>query len=224
MKARSPKRRVYGGQSSEERKAERRERLLLAALRLFGTRGYARTSIGQLCTAARVTARHFYEEFNEREALLTAVYDQIVDDARKAVICALGSAADEPNARVNAGIAAMVHVYLDDPRYVRIACIEVVGVSAAMERHRRSVIREFAALIAAQAAQLAARGVLAERDFSMIGTALAGATNELMIEWVLAEHKVPPQRVADELVALFSAAAAAGGVPANSTQARRKSR
>lgn len=224
MKARAPKRRVYGGQSSEERKAERRERLLAAALRLFGTRGYARTSIGQLCTAARVTARHFYEEFTEREALLSAVYDQIVDDARKAVICALGAAADEPSARVNAGIAAMVHVYLDDPRYVRIACIEVVGVSAALERHRRSVIREFAALIASQAEQLAARGVLVERDFSMIGIALAGATNELMIEWVLAEQKVPPQRVADELVALFSAAAAAGGVSRSPTQARRKSR
>lgn len=220
MKARAPKRRVYGGLSSDERRGERRERLIAAGLRLFGTKGYARTSIGQLCTAARVTARHFYEEFKERETLLFAVYDRIVDEARKAVLRELATAPDDPHARVRAGIGALVHVYLHDPRYVRIACIEVVGVSPTLEKHRRSVIREFAGIIASQAAQLAERGVLEQRDFSMVGTALAGATNELLIEWVLSDAQVSPQAITDELAALFSAAATAGTPSAPPASAR----
>ena len=30
-----------------------------------------------LCTASGVTARHFYEDFESREALLRALYDEI---------------------------------------------------------------------------------------------------------------------------------------------------
>ena len=56
MSGRNPApRRGYGGRSAAERRAERRERLLAAGLELFGTRGYAATSIERLCAAASVS-------------------------------------------------------------------------------------------------------------------------------------------------------------------------
>ncbi len=77
QRRRAPGGRTYRGRSPEERRAERRERLLEAGLKLFGGEGYAATSIERLCAHARVTARHFYEEFPTREALLLAVFDRM---------------------------------------------------------------------------------------------------------------------------------------------------
>ena len=53
--------------------------------------------------------------------------------------------------------------------------------SADFERHRRSVIHAFAAVIEAQAELLAAEGSLAgQRSYELTGIAMAGAVNELM--------------------------------------------
>jgi len=66
----------YGGRTADERRAERRERLLDAGLELFGTQGYANTSIEALCSATRLNPRYFYESLKTREELLRAVYDR----------------------------------------------------------------------------------------------------------------------------------------------------
>ena len=194
--------RVYAGRSPAERAAERRARLLAAGLELFGTRGYAATTIPEVCTEARVTARHFYEGFASREALLRAVYDQVIDHARAAVAAALAPLPADPQLHIEAGVSAFVHAYLDDPRHVRIACVEIVGVSPELERHRRSVIHEFAALIEAQARALVDDSA---RDHSLTALALAGAHNELLVEWVYREHRPPAQVIVDEVTALYTA-------------------
>src|SRR5690242_4478130 len=70
--------RVYGGRSERERRADRRARLLAAGLDLFGTDGWTATTIEKLCTAAGVATRSFYEEFASREALLLAVFEDVL--------------------------------------------------------------------------------------------------------------------------------------------------
>ncbi len=48
----SPPARRYGGKSLEQRREERRRRLLDAGLELFGTQGFQHTTIEQLCATA----------------------------------------------------------------------------------------------------------------------------------------------------------------------------
>jgi AcrR family transcriptional regulator len=69
-------RRAYGGRSAEDRRAERRERLMSAGLELFGNEGYAAASIERLCAQAGVSTRNFYEEFASREDLLMRLHDR----------------------------------------------------------------------------------------------------------------------------------------------------
>jgi AcrR family transcriptional regulator len=209
--------RVYRGQSNLERREDRRERLLATALDLFGTAGYAATSIEGICGAAGVTARHFYEHFASREALLRAVYDGIIDDTQRAVLRALTQAVDAET-RATAGVGTFVRAYLEDPRRARIACIEVIGVSADFERHRRSVIHQFASVIEAQAEALAAAGGLASaRNYELAGIAMAGAVNELMSDWIIRRDKPPIDLFTQEIVEFFLAVlqgGAVGGAPA----------
>src|ERR1700761_6805201 len=92
--------RIYGGRSAPQRRAERRERLLDAALELYGTNGFRRTTIPMLCTASGVTARHFYEEFESREALLRALYDRVAETAFERTVAALRVAGGTPHERI----------------------------------------------------------------------------------------------------------------------------
>ena len=77
--------------------------------------------------------------------------------------------------------------------------------SAAFERHRRSVIHRFAAVIAHEAGESVRRGDLPATNFHYASIALAGATNELVIEWFTMTHPPSITELCDELVTLFVA-------------------
>ena len=198
-------RRGYGCRSAEELMRERRERLISTGLELFATRGYHRTQIELLCAQARVTTRHFYEEFRNREALLIAVYEKIISQTRSAILSALQQLAPTPQDRIAKAICAFVHAYTDDPRHARIACIEVVGVSEDMARRRRAVIHEFAQVVENYANFLAQTGVLPVRSYHLPGVAMIGAVNELMSEWLTVDNPPSVAELTDELLQLFDA-------------------
>jgi len=69
--------RTYGGQSSGERQADRRERLIRAAIATYGEQGYRRTTVADVCRTAGLTPRYFYESFANSEALLIAAYKEV---------------------------------------------------------------------------------------------------------------------------------------------------
>lgn len=194
--------RPYGGRGPEQRKQDRRERLLDAGLDLFGTIGYAQTSIERLCARAGVTTRHFYEEFGSREALLKAVYDRVVARSRQSVLEALAAAPEPPRARL-VGLEAFLHAWLDDPRCGRVGSIEIVGVSPALERHRRAAIHAFADIIEHEYRRRARAGYLKDRDYRIAAIAMTGAVNELCIEALMHAGPLQIASLKDELARMF---------------------
>src|ERR1700742_964926 len=101
--------RDYGGRTATQRRAERRQRLMTAALELFGTEGYPATSIERLCARGNVSTPNFYEEFASREALLIALHDHITQRAFDAVLTAVGEVIDETTAvRLDRAIGAYI--------------------------------------------------------------------------------------------------------------------
>ncbi len=195
--------RPYRGLQEGERREERRERLIAAGLELFATKGFTRTPIEYICEVSHVTTRHFYELFSNKEELLRAVLERVMDHTRAAVAGALAERIDDPLERARAGLAAFVHSYLDDPRHARIVLVETVGVSPEMEKRRHELMHEFASVIEAEVSELAKRGSVAARDRGMGSLAMAGAVNELLVDWVYSDDPPPVQRVIDELVDLF---------------------
>jgi AcrR family transcriptional regulator len=197
--------RLYGGKSGKERQLERRERLLEAGLELFGTIGYPAAGIERLCAEAGLIPRYFYESFATREELLVAVYDRIIADTERRVFEALASSPREATARVARGLRAFIRSYLDDPRRGRIVCLEVVGVSSSLERHRRDDVWRFARIIVGEIQTLARAGLLPKRDARYTARALAGATNELVIEWLTMPDPLPVRRLEREILLVYLA-------------------
>lgn len=69
--------RPYGGVKAEARREERRQRLLAAGLEVFGRHGYHHTTVRNICDAAGLTERYFYESFKSLRLLFDAVHEQL---------------------------------------------------------------------------------------------------------------------------------------------------
>ncbi|WP_040865206.1 TetR/AcrR family transcriptional regulator [Nocardia exalbida] len=194
--------RQYGGRAVVERKAERRQRFLDAATRIFAERGYADCSLADVCAAAGLSKRQFYEEFQAREDVLVAAYDRIQDEAAAAV---LGRLADlDPRFDLPAAMTAVVTAYLasigSDPYRAKVAFIEVVGVSDRMERHRRERRHGWAAMLESHVVPVVAPGSRVRGAPGWGASALIGAINGLAHEWVLADPRPTVTELVDLLV------------------------
>jgi AcrR family transcriptional regulator len=197
--------RRYAGRAADERRAERRRRLLDAAVELFGTRGYAATTIEALYSEARLAPRHFYEQFAGREDLLRAVYDEGLDAVRAAVGAARLTAPLDVRGRIRAILEAFAAAMLTDPRRARIAYLEAPGTTAEMQRHAGRAVRGFAAIVDEEARAAAAAGRLPDRDYRLAAMLLVGGTNAILLDWLGDEARRPIGDVLDELADAFAA-------------------
>jgi AcrR family transcriptional regulator len=176
---------LHRGRTIEERRAERRAALLGAALELFGTKGYASTSIEELCSTSYVTARYFYEEFENREGLLLALYDQVTAQVSAAVLAVdVGPGPDHVEVATRARVAAFVHAVTDDERVARVLLLESGAGSAALEARRRDAHSFFAAFVAERSFPYLEAGEIEERDFELLALLFVGAVNEAVTHWV----------------------------------------
>ncbi|MCM6778265.1 TetR/AcrR family transcriptional regulator [Nocardia sp. CDC159] len=196
----SRSRRHYAGRSAEERAGQRRARLLTAALALYGTRGYAGTSIEQLCSAASISTRSFYDEMGSRENLLIALADDITGRAAAAALTELRTAAEAPIAeRIARGFRAYLEVTCRTPESARVCYIEVVGVSDAVEGWRREWRRRIGELLRSEAERAVARGEARPRDYRLFAVAVIGAVNSLAQELARGDQDREPAPTLDEI-------------------------
>ncbi|MFJ8357108.1 TetR/AcrR family transcriptional regulator [Streptomyces sp. NPDC093984] len=192
----------YGGRTAEERQAERRRRFLEAGLQLFGAGpGYRSTTVAALSEAAGLSTRQFYEEFRTLEDVLAALHLQVNDWAEQAAAAALAEAGDLPLAeRAAAVFRAYAANVTSDPRRIRIAFVEIIGVSPRLEEQRLERRSRWVDFICAEAARAAARGEAAPRDYRLAATAFIGSVNGLLHDWRAGWVDATLDEIVDELV------------------------
>lgn len=181
--------RSYGGKSKEERRAQRRDKMLEAAKVVFGEHGFHAATVKQLCNEAGLTERYFYESFSNQSELFAAIYDRELDALREALIAALSTAPREVEAMAEAALQAYFGRLKADPHAARILLIEVYGTTQDMDRLYRRGVSDFAELI---------RGII-EQQFrlsensplspGLLSTGLVGAAIHLAMRWYLGGYK-----------------------------------
>ena len=195
--------RRYGGRTAQQRRQERRERLLEVGLEQFGTAGYAATTIEGLCAAASLNARYFYEQFRSREELLGAVYERHVETVLGEVRAALDAVPAPAPQRLESGLRAFVDATLADERGARVNYFEMVGVSQKLEDLRRGVLRDYAELIAEEATRMPRVRGEASADRRGVAVALVGAIDGLITDWLSDDRTQPQSTIIDTLLAVF---------------------
>jgi AcrR family transcriptional regulator len=197
--------RTYGGLPTEERRRARYEALIAAGLEMIGTVGYEATTVRAICTEASLTERYFYESFENREALLAAVYESLIEEvngltlaaAERALAVAEKTGERDPVALAREAFNAFF-VFNEDPRVARILMREVLGVSPRIDALYRGAMDRFAALLVAFAGW-------DDPDARLVADGLIGAVVFIVTRWHLDGYVLPRERVVGSVLRLVEA-------------------
>jgi AcrR family transcriptional regulator len=198
--------RRYRGITAAERRAARRERLMDAGLEVFGTEGYAGSSIRGVSAAAGLNSRYFYESFGSREELLYEVYLKVISEiiGRATDAIAVATTVEE---QARAGLRAGWTVLTEDRRKGRIVALEVVGVSDRIERARRDMRHAMAEMTVRNALSFVGEDAELRLDPRLTARALMGGVVDVLVDWIHGEVDASVDEVVEHFTQLFTAAA-----------------
>jgi AcrR family transcriptional regulator len=143
-----------------------------------------------------VSTRHFYHEFQNKEAVLLAVHAQVIELALQGTGDALRKTADAPvRDRISAAVDGYLRTVMTDLRRARISFVEAVGTSPAVEEQRIAFRELFVGKVVDLGNTAVARGEIARRDFRFAGLCFIGAVNTVVYDWMLADPRPPERKV-----------------------------
>ena len=160
--------RLWGGTTLADRRATRREKLLAAGLDLLGSEETGGVSVRAVCRRAQLTERYFYESFEDRDALVLAVYDEVAAETQRVLKEATTGLVD-PETVARAAVEAMVGLILDDPRKGRVLLLAPITEPQLAGRGMRFV----PAVVEMVREHLSSEA--SDQDRAMIATGLIGA-------------------------------------------------
>lgn len=205
--------RRYGGRGGEERKAERRERLLDAGLACYGDVGYHAATVRMICARAGLSERYFYESFANGEDLLCAVYLRHLDLQRARIAAAMleasapvdgaRAAGGGPAAMLEAGLRAFLLLARENPAGARLQFVEVLGVSPRVDRLYRQAVEDFALLLRNWNSELAREDPVYRGDPATLAVGLVGAAVGIGSRWLLSGFAQPLEVMLETLLTLF---------------------
>lgn len=174
---------LYRGATADERRAERRRRLMDAALEVIGTQGWTAATVRAVCEEAHVGPRFFYESFDDMNALAAAVHDEIVETALTRTLAAVDAAPDTLAAKTRAALETIIADLTDDPRRARVTFSEAHG-SEVLMRRRFTAMRAVAEAMVGQIRGLVEPSAANERILQAVSLVLTGGFAELVLVWL----------------------------------------
>lgn len=186
----STKRR-YRGSDVEERRAERRRLLIAAATEVYGRNGYRHAGVKQVCDAAGLTQRYFYESFSHSDELLIACYEQAAERVRDLNMAAAESAGSDPMDRSRAMLRAYFQFLKDEPNLARLMLVDIRGISPDVDR---AIERALHASSEDMTRALAQPG---QHFNEMLQAGILGAVIHIALYWMAGGYAQPVEEVTE---------------------------
>ncbi|WP_188711500.1 TetR/AcrR family transcriptional regulator [Microbacterium faecale] len=178
------------------------ETVLTRALELFGARGYAEVSLGDIAQHAGVTRGAVYHHFRDKEGLFRAVVQRLQERVAETVVAAAEAAEADPRAQLRAGCHAFLDAVTDDValRVLLVDAASVIGPHEWRRLDQENSERHLREAIAAIGGD--------EELIDAMTALLSGAMNEGAMWVALADDRVAASaRAHRALDALLSTAA-----------------
>jgi AcrR family transcriptional regulator len=174
---------VWGGRTTEQRRAERRNRMIDAAVEIWSEQGWAAVSMRRVCARTSLNDRYFYDEFTNRDGLLVAVLQTIQDELLGPV--AAGYARCGPDVSweqlTRIVTTALIDRVVAEPTRARILLSRTDG-STVLDEHRRKAFQRSIDLVTA-AARPRLRPGFDEQALRMDAIIGVGGCVELLTAW-----------------------------------------
>lgn len=169
--------RAYRGVSQEERRAQRRNKLIAAAIAVYGDRGYRQATVKAVCEAAGLTERYFYESFENSEDLLITSYNAVTYQVFGEIAAAGQAAGKTRGDKGRAMLKAYFSALQRDPLSARVFLVEIRGVSRAVDKAFDASLRAIGQEVARYAAPEAAADELLQAG-------IVGGVMHIALRWI----------------------------------------
>ncbi|WP_405489708.1 TetR/AcrR family transcriptional regulator [Nocardia sp. NBC_00511] len=192
----APRTGTWGGRTQQERRAERRTRIIGAALDIWLENGWAAVTMRGVCTGAGLNDRYFYEHFADRDELLGAVWDEVCFEVFGELSAVVAEHLDRaPLEILHLAVARAVALQIDGP--ARILFGDHAG-SRVLEERRKATLTEATDLLIATGRPYLRPGV-DESDLRM-GTLMGiGGFTELLTAWRTGTIDTDAARIIDHV-------------------------
>jgi len=180
---------------SAARKLARRQTLLEAATRLFGSYGYHSATVPMIVAEAGSSVGSFYAYFRNKEdvfaAVLEALGQKMLEVSHQANVAQADPAQGIPSA-----VEALFLYLAENPLDARILIVESSGLSPRLEQVRRGILKQHAEQVRATFA--AAPEAFEILDPEVAARCLVGAVFESLCSWMeqSAAERLPAVEVA----------------------------
>lgn len=190
---------TWGGRTTEQRRAERRARLIEAATDIWCESGWAAVTMRGVCSRAGLTDRYFYESFADRDALLAAIWDDILEGIGETLRTIMDEGLDRPVLDVFAtAVKTVVDEVASDPRRAPILFGMHSGSEALEHRRHAMVLRMTDLLLAGTAPRVDPRVDRQQlRRSILMGV---GGFIELVMQWRAGEIEGDARSIIDQTV------------------------
>ena len=188
--------RAYRGVSSEQRRAGRREKLIAAAIAVYGERGYRQATVKAVCEAAGLTERYFYESFGNSEALLVSSFNAVTYAVFDEITTAARSAGRGRVARARAMLDAYFGALQREPASARVYLVEIRGVSREVDKAFDAALRAIGAEVARQ---IAPAGAASDE---LLQAGIVGGVMHIALRWIGDGYQPPLAQVTDAALRL----------------------
>jgi AcrR family transcriptional regulator len=198
----------FKGVSADDRRIDRRNRLVGAAFEIAGTEGAGALGVGRVCLGAGLTKRYFYESFASLAELQSAVVDHAIEVMSKCVDPFRPAVRGGPP---QAWLEAFVGALVDDERLARVLLAETHGGALSPFRHQ---------IIDVAIAGMAPPDSDAQADLRarLVAYAQIGTLSELCLAWHRGQLAMERATLVDVLADLFVRIdGARSGVPGRSS-------
>jgi AcrR family transcriptional regulator len=197
--------RSFRGVPAEQRRGERKERLLQAGIRLFGARGYHGVTVREICAEAKLTERYFYESFENPPTLFRAVYARVSLAMKHECLLAVAQAPRDPLSLAEAYLRAFLGFIREDGERARIILFDSMAVGGEVLTYAENTVDDYANTLKGfmlfMFPDIASQGV----NMELLAHALIGANAYVGARWLREGFRTPLEDVVTNHLYLYRA-------------------
>lgn len=200
MQATSPdsapvSRRRYGGVLPEERQRQRRIKLIEGATEVFGTKGFHASTVREVCVAAHLTERYFYESFKTLSDLFIAVYVQMREQLMERTLTVFAKSEQQPVALVESSLRVFLEFIREDPRRGQVMLVDALGINNEVARISGDTARDYGALVRTRLLAMIEPEAAQDIDLALLSDGMVGLNILLAARWMQDGFQTPLDKV-----------------------------
>lgn len=165
-------------------------------MEIWQEKGWSGVTMRGVCAKARLSDRYFYEHFEDRDALLAAVWNHAHDNVISLLLEAFrGSGRPAPTTQLRGAISELVHSLADVTSGAQLLFSANLG-TPILQQCRQQTLEQFAEVLIALAGPHLREGVDLD-DLRMSALTGIGGFVELVTAWQAGTLKVSADRIVD---------------------------